>query len=55
VSPISLSFIDEDFDAELERLFDEIHAMTTWRLPFQYHPSREAEIRAKLERGRNAQ
>ena len=49
VRPASLSFINENFDAELERLFDEIHEMTRWRLPFQYHPCREAEIRAKLE------
>ena len=55
VSPISLSFIGENFDAELERLFDEIHEMTTWRLPFQYHRCREAEIRAKLERRRTSQ
>jgi hypothetical protein len=55
VSPISLSFIGENFDPELERLFDAIHVMTTSRLPFQYHPCREAEIRAKLQRRHNSQ
>jgi hypothetical protein len=54
VSPISLSFI-ENFDAELQGSYDEIHAMTTLRLPFQYNPSREAEIRGELERRRNSQ
>lgn len=55
VRPASLTFIDSDFDTQLNRLFDEIHQMTTWRLPFQYHPSREAEIRAELRRRRSCQ
>jgi hypothetical protein len=52
VSPVSLSFIDSNFEAQLERVFDEIHEMTKWRLPFQYHPRREAEILAELKRRR---
>src|SRR5260370_42655165 len=55
VRPASLTFIDSDFDIQLNRLFDEIHQMTTWRLPFQYHPSREAEILAELRRRRSCQ
>jgi len=54
ISPAGLSFIDSDFEVQLKRLFDEIHEMTTWRLPFQYDPCSEAEIRAELLRRRSA-
>jgi hypothetical protein len=53
VRPVSLTFIDSDFSARLDQLFDEIHQMTTRRLPFQYDPAREAEIRAELMRRRS--
>jgi hypothetical protein len=55
VSPTHLSFIGENLEAELQILFDEIHEMTSLRLPFQYDPSREAEIREKLLRRRISQ
>lgn len=55
VGPISLSFIGENLDAELQGFYDEIHLMTTLRLPFQYDPCHEAKIRAELERKRNSQ
>jgi hypothetical protein len=55
VSPVSISFVDSNFEVQLQRLFDEIHEMTTWRLPFQYDCYREAEIRAELERRRSSQ
>jgi hypothetical protein len=54
ISPVSLSFIDSNFDAHLKRLFDEIHEMSPWRLPFQYDAYREAEIRAELDRRSNS-
>lgn len=55
VKPASLTFIDSKFDIELKRLLDEIHQMTTRRLPFQYDSSDEAEIRAELSRLRSSQ
>jgi hypothetical protein len=55
ISPASLSFIDSNLEYRLGGLFDEIHEMTSWRLPFQYDPDREAEIRAEVERRRESQ
>jgi hypothetical protein len=55
VSPTRLSFIGGNVEAELEKLFDQIHEMTTLRLPFQYDPSVEAAIREKQERRRKSQ